>query len=65
MGTGQNCTKTTLYQGSILHDLHFCTEGHFCTRVKKNIYINTKIKIKDKLIKKQDEKKKLLTEGKG
>ena len=64
MGTGQNCTKTTLYQGSILHDLHFCTEGHFCTRVKKNISINTKKK-KDKLIKKQNEKKKLLTEGKG
>ena len=26
---GQNCTKT------ILHKLKFCTEGYFCTRVKK------------------------------
>ena len=33
---------------------HFCTKGHFCTRVKN---------LKDKLIKKQ--KKKIPTEGKG
>ena len=36
MGTGQNCTKTILHQGSILHELNFYT------RVKKNIKINKK-----------------------
>ena len=30
------CTRTNLHQGSILHELQFCTEGHFCTRVEKN-----------------------------
>ena len=40
LGIGQNCTKTKLQEGSILH------MGHFCTGVKK----------KDKLLKNQKEK---------
>ena len=32
---GQNFPKTILHQGSILHELQFCTEGHFYTREKK------------------------------
>ena len=28
-GTGQNCAKIILHQGSILHELQLCTEGHF------------------------------------
>ena len=40
---GQNCTKGRNYtniilqQGSILHELQFCTEGNFCMRVKKTV----------------------------
>ena len=46
----QNFTKTILHKGSILHELQFLTEGHFCTRVKKQK--KTKI-LNDKSIKKQ------------
>ena len=55
MGTGQNCTKTKLHEGTKLyngnfalrvnlHHLQFCTEGLFCMRVKKNIKKKTENK---------------------
>ena len=52
---GQNCTKTIFSQGSILQELQFCKEGHFCTRVKKQ-----KKKLKDKSIKKNKKKKEVI-----
>ena len=41
LGTGQNCTKTKL------HELQFCTEGNFSTKVKqkqKNLFEKTEKK---------------------
>ena len=62
MAASQNCTKTILDQGSILHGGLFLHDS----KKKRIKYIlkKTEKTLKDKLIKKLKEKK-LLTEGKG
>ena len=45
--------ETKLHQGLILHELQFCSKGHFCTRLKKNIYEKQNEKLKYILIKKK------------